>query len=778
MKRIAAWMRNILDRYKVAAYVFIYMAIVVCAVGGMALVYLPSRHMMEQEIQKSNTALLSMVRTRVDDALERVAVSSLQLALDPLVSKYLIADPKLDLWDLNRIQTKLSVMQASDENMHSVYLYYLDTPYMITSYGVYAADTFHDKEWISNADQAEQGPLMLPNRKLRFIDKTQESEGITILRKLPLGRKHCTALLAVNLDRNSFLSQIQMAAAGTNTFLLILDDMGNAVSYNDCEYTQAYVSQMDDIKLAASQNRTGELLSIGGMETVVTVDASAVSGCTYIMVQPISEYYERAQSVTNTSLWITLLVLVLGVFMTVFTAKQLYQPVERLLNSTQTPRHTENGARYKEFRMLFDRFHEIAQTNADLSAKTQKYHPLVCEKITRDLLFGSVKSEELIRERTMLTGLAFPENAVHCVVGYHIDHYRDFCGRFSAEDQVLYEFVIKNILSELLGDWCWTGANIPGLDPSESYYLLALPDKPESAEQLFHKCSEACESIEQYFPFSITVGIGSFKKAIQDIPASMREAGIAMAYRFSMGHGQAIFYPQAVMQIKAQAHFPVDIEKRLCDHIRAADAAHVHESLRELFEARETGMMLQMLGAQSVFSHYVNCVMGVLHELGYHLEEITECVGDMASKLSGLREITEFENCFTAFCDDITVFIAQRHTKTSGHIYELTLSFIDQHYGRDVTVADLSDKLMYSPTYINRMLKQQCGSTFNDLLCEKRMQVARELLKSSRMPVGDIAKATGFNSIQSFNRVFKTAAGQTPTAYRSGQGESSQKANM
>jgi AraC-like DNA-binding protein len=92
------------------------------------------------------------------------------------------------------------------------------------------------------------------------------------------------------------------------------------------------------------------------------------------------------------------------------------------------------------------------------------------------------------------------------------------------------------------------------------------------------------------------------------------------------------------------------------------------------------------------------------------------------------------------------------------------------YYGQDVTIADLSDKLMYSPTYINRMLKQQCGSTFNDLLCDKRMQVAKELLKSSRMPVGDIAKATGFNSIQSFNRVFKTMAGVTPTSYRSGQG--------
>ena len=770
MKRIATWIRSILDRYKVAAYVFIYMAIVVCAVGGMALVYLPSRHMMEQEIRKSNTALLAMVKTHVDDALGKVAVSSLQLALDPLVSKYFIADPALDLWDLNRIQTKLSVMQAADENMHSVYLYYLNTPYMITSYGVYAADTFHDKEWLAKVDQAEQGPLILPDRKLRFIDRTQVAEGLTILRKLPLGRKHCTALLAVNMDRSAFLNQIQSIAAGTNTFLLILDDKGDAVSYNDCEYAPSYIAQMDAIKQAAGQDRTGELISIGGMETVVTADTSAVSGCTYIMVQPMTKYYERSQRVTTISLWLTLLVLVLGVFMTVITAKQLYQPVERLLTSTKTPRYAQGGARYQEFRMLFERFHEIAKTNADLNAKTQKYHPLVCEKITRDLLFGSVTSEEVVRERTALAGLSYPENTVHCVVGYHIDHYREFCGRFSAEDQVLYEFVIKNILAELLEDWCWTGSSIPGLDPSESYYLLALPDLPESAEQLFHQCSAACISIEQYFPFSITIGIGSFKNTIQEIPTSMREAGIAMACRFLMGRGQAIFYPQAVVQNKAQAHFPVDLEKRLCDHIRAADIVKVHDSLKELYEARETGMMLQMLGARSVFSHYVNCIMGVLHELGYHLEEITLCTGDMAARLSGLREIAEFEACFTDFCNDVTTFIAQRHTKTSCHIYELTLAFIDQHYSRDVTIADLSDKLMYSSTYINRMLKQQCGNTFNDLLCEKRMHVAKELLKSSKMPVGDIAKATGFNSIQSFNRGFKTMTGVTPTAYRSGQG--------
>ena len=44
--------------------------------------------------------------------------------------------------------------------------------------------------------------------------------------------------------------------------------------------------------------------------------------------------------------------------------------------------------------------------------------------------------------------------------------------------------------------------------------------------------------------------------------------------------------------------------------------------------------------------------------------------------------------------------------------------------------------------------------------------MAEEYLKESEAPIKEIAVQCGFNSVQSFNRVFKQVTGQAPGEYR------------
>ena len=50
--------------------------------------------------------------------------------------------------------------------------------------------------------------------------------------------------------------------------------------------------------------------------------------------------------------------------------------------------------------------------------------------------------------------------------------------------------------------------------------------------------------------------------------------------------------------------------------------------------------------------------------------------------------------------------------------------------------------------------------------------MAMELLSSTRTPVTQVALQCGFNSIATFNRVFREVKGCTPTQYRSIYGKS------
>ena len=61
---------------------------------------------------------------------------------------------------------------------------------------------------------------------------------------------------------------------------------------------------------------------------------------------------------------------------------------------------------------------------------------------------------------------------------------------------------------------------------------------------------------------------------------------------------------------------------------------------------------------------------------------------------------------------------------------------------------------------------QHTGMTFTQYLSQRRVEMAMELLSATRMPVTQVALQCGFNSIATFNRVFRDVKGCTPTQYR------------
>ena len=58
------------------------------------------------------------------------------------------------------------------------------------------------------------------------------------------------------------------------------------------------------------------------------------------------------------------------------------------------------------------------------------------------------------------------------------------------------------------------------------------------------------------------------------------------------------------------------------------------------------------------------------------------------------------------------------------------------------------------------------GATFIQYLNARRVDMAAEMLSQSDLPVTQVALRVGFGSIATFNRVFRTQKGCTPSQYR------------
>ncbi len=94
------------------------------------------------------------------------------------------------------------------------------------------------------------------------------------------------------------------------------------------------------------------------------------------------------------------------------------------------------------------------------------------------------------------------------------------------------------------------------------------------------------------------------------------------------------------------------------------------------------------------------------------------------------------------------------------------LAYIHQNYRRPITLKTLSDQFYLSVPYLSRFLKKNLGTNFLEYLTRLRTSRAMEDLRSTDVPISQIAFDHGFASLATFNRCVRGACGQSPSAYR------------
>lgn len=98
--------------------------------------------------------------------------------------------------------------------------------------------------------------------------------------------------------------------------------------------------------------------------------------------------------------------------------------------------------------------------------------------------------------------------------------------------------------------------------------------------------------------------------------------------------------------------------------------------------------------------------------------------------------------------------------------FNRALDYVNENYMEDVTLDSLAAYAGFSRYTLSRMFRQYTGSTFTQYLNTRRVNMSMDLLSGTKMPVTQVALQCGFNSIATFNRVFRDVRGCTPTQYR------------
>ncbi len=91
---------------------------------------------------------------------------------------------------------------------------------------------------------------------------------------------------------------------------------------------------------------------------------------------------------------------------------------------------------------------------------------------------------------------------------------------------------------------------------------------------------------------------------------------------------------------------------------------------------------------------------------------------------------------------------------------------LDRDYAQPLDVAAVAAIAYMSSAHFSRRFRALFGETPHRHLQRRRVERACALLRDSALPVTEVARAVGFESLGTFSRTFTAIVGRSPSRYR------------
>ena len=94
------------------------------------------------------------------------------------------------------------------------------------------------------------------------------------------------------------------------------------------------------------------------------------------------------------------------------------------------------------------------------------------------------------------------------------------------------------------------------------------------------------------------------------------------------------------------------------------------------------------------------------------------------------------------------------------------IEYINQHFRENITLEILAEQVGYSRSHFSAEFHKWMGMTTWNYISIKRVEEALALIKTTDLPILEIALACGFNNAANFGKTFKKYTNLTPSSFR------------
>ena len=404
----------------------------------------------------------------------------------------------------------------------------------------------------------------------------------------------------------------------------------------------------------------------------------------------------------------------------------------------------------KELEYIEHKIEEIETMNKTLQTRLSSLRSYQRKKRIKDYLIGISEHSDISHLKDESDIFKVKSYRVMIMEIYDLDLVENIFDKFNMSKELILKYFSEEVICEVVD-----------IDYKSIAFVMEELLPKEDLEEVL-KC--LVRHIDRNFNLKFTVVATNVYDDVMQMPKAYRTAKKILDYKYIFKQERVIFQDRIKENSFNKYYYPIELESKLILRTLSSNEISVKRIIDEMFNEKNSSSM-----DKKYIKEFGVLLYNTLNRIFIQLEEINENINVKDYNINEILAINDAAVLKEVFQSKILEICKLTKIEEENDIESVKIKierYLDENYMIDISLENLADYLGHSFKYTSVLFKKVMGDNFKNYLSIYRIEKAKELMQENEgLRIKDLAELVGYNSSNTFIRIFRKYEGTSPGKY-------------
>ena len=404
----------------------------------------------------------------------------------------------------------------------------------------------------------------------------------------------------------------------------------------------------------------------------------------------------------------------------------------------------------KALEYIEHKIEEIETMNKTLQTRLSALRSYQRKKKIKDYLIGISEHSDISSLKDESDIFKVKSYRVMIMEIYDLESVENIFDKFNMSKELILKYFAEEVVCEVVD-----------IDYKSIAFVMEELLPKEDLEEVL-KC--LVRHIDRNFNLKFTVVATNVYDDVMQMPKAYRTAKKILDYKYIFKQERVIFQDRIKENSFNKYYYPIELESKLILRTLSSNEISVKRIIDEMFNEKNSSSM-----DKKYIKEFGVLLYNTLNRIFIQLEEINENINVKDYNINEILAINDAALLKEVFQSKILEICKLTKIEEENDIESVKIKierYLDENYMIDISLENLADYLGHSFKYTSVLFKKVMGDNFKNYLSIYRIEKAKELMQENEgLRIKDLAELVGYNSSNTFIRIFRKYEGISPGKY-------------